>query len=462
MLADCDENGNIDPDEIEKKITNKTRAIMITHMWGVPCNMDKIQEIAKKNNFLLFEDFSHAHFAKYKDKFVGSFGDVSACSIQGQKTLTGGEGGILTTNSDEHYYRSLLFGHYNKRCVQEIPSDHPLKKFSITGMGLKQRIHPVSAAIADEQMDTIFDKIEIRRKFAKKIIRELEGVKGIRIPKIESHVEPSWYAFIFQYVPEELGGLPRDLFYKALVSEGCLDLDIPSSTCPLNLLSLFQNPKELYPSYEDKVQYSKGDFPNAEKFYQNILKIPVWSNEEDLSIIQQYIDAIKKVSENHMELIEYLKGGIKMKELNEEKQNNFLNELLTLAGNEGIDKVVVGAVIKNGEKILLLERPKDDFMGGINELPSGNMEKEETLRDALIRELKEETNLDLKSFLKYLGSFDYLSGSGKKTRQYNFLIDVIENGEIKLTEHNNFIWAEKENEAFKKVTDSVKKVLDKV
>ncbi len=206
----------------------------------------------------------------------------------------------------------------------------------------------------------------------------------------------------------------------------------------------------------------KGDFPNAERFYQSILKLPVWSNEEDLFIIQQYIDAIKKVSENYMELIEYLKGGMKMEELSKEKQNDFLNELLTLAKNEGIDKVVVGAVIKNGEKVLLLERPKNDFMGGINELPSGNMEAEETLRDALIREVKEETNLDLRSFLKYLGSFDYLSGSGKKARQYNFLIDVIENGEIKLTEHDNFVWAEKENEAFKKVTDSVKEVLDKV
>jgi perosamine synthetase len=462
ILVDCDENGNIDPDEIEKKITDKTKAVMITHMWGVPCNMDKIQEITRKNKLLLFEDFSHAHFAKYQNQFVGSFGDVSACSIQGQKTLTGGEGGILITNSDEHYYRSLLFGHYNKRCVQEIPKEHPLKRFSITGMGLKQRIHPVSAAIADEQIDTIFNKIEIRRKFAKKLIKELEGVKGIRIPKIDSHIEPSWYAFIFQYIPEELDGLPKKLFYKALVSEGCLDLDIPNSTCPLNLLPLFQNPKDLYPSYENKIKYAMGDFPNAEKFYQNILKIPVWSNECDLSIIQKYIGAIKKVSENYRDLIEYLKEGIKMKELKEEEQNDFLNELLTLARNEDIEKVVVGAVIKNGERVLLLERPKDDFMGGINELPSGNMEKGETIRDSLIREVKEETNLDLRSFLKYLGSFDYLSGSGKKVRQYNFLIDVIENGEIKLTEHDNFIWAEKENDAFKKVTDSVKEILDKI
>ena len=151
-----------------------------------------------------------------------------------------------------------------------------------------------------------------------------------------------------------------------------------------------------------------------------------------------------------------------MKELSEEKQEEFLNELLISAKNEGVIKVVVGAVIKNDDKVLLLERPEDDFMGGISELPSGKLEKNESIREALVREVKEETNLDLKNILKYLGSFDYLSSSGKKTRQYNFLIEVIETNKVKLTEHDNFVWAEKENKVFDKVTKSVKEVLEKI
>lgn len=151
-----------------------------------------------------------------------------------------------------------------------------------------------------------------------------------------------------------------------------------------------------------------------------------------------------------------------MDELTEKEQNKFLNKLVTIARREGIEKFVVGVVITNKDRVLLLERPKNDFMGGINELPSGNMERNETIREALIREVKEETNLDFNNFVKYLGSFDYLSGSGKKARQFNFLIEVLENGEIRLTEHDNFYWANKEHESFKKVTGDVKKVLSRV
>lgn len=150
-----------------------------------------------------------------------------------------------------------------------------------------------------------------------------------------------------------------------------------------------------------------------------------------------------------------------MEELNIEQENKILNDLMLKAKKEGIQKIVVGAVIKNGTKSLLLERPKDDFMGGIHELPSGNMEHNETVRESLNREVKEETNLDIKKILKYLGHFDYLSGSGKKARQLNFLIEVADGGEIKLTEHDSFIWADSKHKIIENVTDSVKEILDK-
>ncbi|MCQ4142743.1 aminotransferase class I/II-fold pyridoxal phosphate-dependent enzyme, partial [Chryseobacterium sp. EO14] len=126
VFCDCDENGNINPEYIEGLITRKTKAVVITHIWGVPCQMDKIVAICKQYHLHLIEDCSHAHGAKYKGQLVGTFGIGAAWSLQGQKIITGGEGGILTTSSEEVYYRALLLGHYNKRCRQEIPQDHPL------------------------------------------------------------------------------------------------------------------------------------------------------------------------------------------------------------------------------------------------------------------------------------------------------------------------------------------------
>ncbi|MCK5149794.1 NUDIX domain-containing protein [Candidatus Pacearchaeota archaeon] len=148
--------------------------------------------------------------------------------------------------------------------------------------------------------------------------------------------------------------------------------------------------------------------------------------------------------------------------MNKEEQIIFLRSLLEKAKKDKIEKFVVGAVIQDKDQVLLLKRPAEDFMGGINELPSGNMEEGEELFEALIREVKEETNLDLKQIKKYLGTFDYLSGSGKSARQFNFLINVEEKGEIKLTEHDEHYWANEGHEAFEKVTDSVKEVLKKI
>jgi perosamine synthetase len=124
VFCDVDLNGNIDPLKITELINIKTKVLLITHMWGNPCQMDAIMEIVENNNLALLEDCSHAHGGEYKGKKLGTFGKAGAWSLQGQKIITGGEGGIMVTNDDELYYRANLLGHYNKRCRDEIPKDH--------------------------------------------------------------------------------------------------------------------------------------------------------------------------------------------------------------------------------------------------------------------------------------------------------------------------------------------------
>ncbi len=307
ILCDCDENGNIDPSEIEKKITKKTKAVVVTHMWGIPCQMDKIVKICKKNKILLLEDCSHAHGAKYKNKPVGSFGDLAAWSLQGQKNITGGEGGIITTNNLEFYYRALLLGHYNKRCKQEIPKNNFYHKFAVTGMGLKYRAHPLAVAIAFELMKEIEKTNKIRKILAKKMIKNLINIKGLKLPPafLDQNIKPSWYAFTFQYDGLELEGLSLTKISEALWAEGLSDLDLPGSTCPLNMLPLFQKPGELFPIYKDKeakFSYKIGDFPRAEKFYNNAIKLPVGTTLQDEKLINLYLEGIKKVFKNYDQL----------------------------------------------------------------------------------------------------------------------------------------------------------------
>ena len=95
VFCDCREDGNINPDEIIRKITQKTRAVVVTHMWGIPCEMDTIHNICSRYGLALLEDCSHAHGASFGGQKVGTFGTAAAWSLQGQKIISGGEGGIL-------------------------------------------------------------------------------------------------------------------------------------------------------------------------------------------------------------------------------------------------------------------------------------------------------------------------------------------------------------------------------
>ena len=139
-----------------------------------------------------------------------------------------------------------------------------------------------------------------------------------------------------------------------------------------------------------------------------------------------------------------------------------IQQLLTDAEKDGVQKLVVGAVICKNNKFLLLERVPSDSMGGFVGIPSGTVEAGEDLLTALAREVQEETGLLVTSVLEYLGSFDWMSSSGKKTRHFNFFVQV-EDGEIKLnpTEHQAYYWVALSDAAFTtlNISDATKAVL---
>jgi 8-oxo-dGTP diphosphatase len=132
-------------------------------------------------------------------------------------------------------------------------------------------------------------------------------------------------------------------------------------------------------------------------------------------------------------------------------------QLATEARCDGVHQLVVGAVIANDGHVLLLRRPQNDFMGDIYELPSGKVEPDETLDTALRREVEEETGLEIIDIIGYLGSFDYNSASGKKSRQFNFTTTVAAAEPIHLQEHDAYLWAVPTPDA--PVTDAVRDVL---
>ena len=200
--------------------------------------------------------------------------------MNGPDPLSAGEGGFILTNDDEVCYRTLLHGQYNKRCRDEIPADHRLYGYAVTGMGLKHRIHPLAASIALDQLRHLDGYLDGRERIAAYLIEQLDGIPGICVPRLDKALRPSWYGFILEYKADELDRLPAERFYEALQApEGCHEADRPGSTCPLNLLPLFPDPAPLFPGLNKAFAYAPGDFPRAEAFHGGAIKVPVWHKE---------------------------------------------------------------------------------------------------------------------------------------------------------------------------------------
>lgn len=303
VLAECDATGNLDPGDVERRITARTRAIVVTHMWGLPADMTLLSEVAEAHGLMLLEDGSHAHGASIDGRKAGTFGCAAAFSMNGPKPLSAGEGGFVLTDDEEIYHRVLLHGQYNKRCRNEIPTNHPLYPYAVTGMGLKLRIHPLAAAIAREQLPHLDAYLEGRAHVAEVLCRELGSLPGLVAPVLPDGVRASWYGLPLLYQPEELDGLGIERFHEALLAEGCREADRPGSTCPLNLLPLFQKPKPPLPNYPGNLSYVPGNFPMAEAIWRNTLKLPVWHTEAQMALVHLYIQAITKVITNHDDLL---------------------------------------------------------------------------------------------------------------------------------------------------------------
>ena len=184
VLAEVDESLNIDPEDISKKITKKTKAIMPVHMLGNPCDMDKIMEIAKEHKLNVIEDCCQAAGASYKGKKVGSIGDIGAFSLNIYKTITAGDGGMVVTSDRDLYERAFGFhdqGHKPKRMGLEIGNR------SIIGMNL--RINELTGAVALAQVRKLEKIVKILRERKRKLKEAISEIDNIGFRKINDEGE---------------------------------------------------------------------------------------------------------------------------------------------------------------------------------------------------------------------------------------------------------------------------------
>ncbi len=207
-----------DPDDIERRITDRTKAICVVHVWGAPAEMDRICEIADRHNIAVIEDCSHAHGAVYKGKSVGTWGAVGCFSLNGKKAVDAGEGGVAVTDDPQLFDRMLLLGHFGR-----VAKGQAAESFNIGDMslGLKYRPHQCAMHLAMGSLKRLSGLNKRCERAWNWLCDELRDVPGIRPQRtLPGGQRGGYLEFVMAYDGAELGGPSREDFAKAVRKEG--------------------------------------------------------------------------------------------------------------------------------------------------------------------------------------------------------------------------------------------------
>jgi dTDP-4-amino-4,6-dideoxygalactose transaminase len=301
IFADIDPRTfNIRPDDIERKITDRTKAIIAVHIFGHPCDMEPIMAIAKKRNLRVIEDCSQAHGATYKGRKVGSWGDIGCFSIQASKNLIGGEGGVLVFDDESLFGEVVSWASHPMRQFQEL-SDSPLSTY-VDSIAPNFRMHPVSAAIAKIQLRRLDTWMAQRRENFHYLSSRLADIPGIEPPYVSGDCEHGVHMVALTYKADELNRTPLEKFRNVLALEGVENASYVGT--PIHLRPRLQERKFWGKGCpwdcghaSRLVEYKQGDCPVAEQRCSGEeLTLPsVGFHVPCRDYLDQIADAFKKV-----------------------------------------------------------------------------------------------------------------------------------------------------------------------
>ena len=247
IFADIADDFNIDPNQIEKKISKKTKAILVVHLNGRCCDMKKILQIAKKHKLKIIEDAAQCFGAKYNNKYTGTFGLAGAFSLHPMKNLSvPGDGGFLTTNSKKIYNNVMLLRDHGRIKTE----NKEIRKC----YGFNSRLDNIHAAIALIKLKKFFKWVNLRRDLAKNYSKKLEGLKFVKLPVYNKN------NFFDTYNSYVLKVKKRDQLKKFLKKKG------------IEVFSHLEKGVHL----EKNLIKKKNHLPNTEKIGREVISLPIY------------------------------------------------------------------------------------------------------------------------------------------------------------------------------------------
>jgi len=276
---------NLDPTQLEKHITPRTRAIMVVHIAGLPAEMDAILAIAQAHGLPVIEDAAHAFPAQYKGRIIGSISDLTAFSFYATKTLSTGEGGMLTTaNSEYAEHAAIMALHGISRDAWKRYSAEGSWYYEVLHAGYKYNMTDLAAAIGLHQLARSEWLLERRRAIAQCYTEAFSQWPELEIPPNPAHVVHAWHLYILKLRLERLT-ITRDVFIQALAKA-----NIGASVHFI--------PLHLHPFYRNTYQLSPNDFPVALNAYQRAISLPIYPGMTDEDV-KDVIAAVEQIIRVH-------------------------------------------------------------------------------------------------------------------------------------------------------------------
>ena len=298
----------LDPASIEERITPRTKAILVVHLFGHPADMDAINALARRHGLRVIEDCAQGPETYYHGKMIGGLGDLGVFSLNYHKHIHTGEGGVVTTDNDVLTEKVSLIRNHGEYVVADKGTTNLVNTY-----GFNYRLTELQAAIGIEQLKKLPGLMEIRRQNSKFLDDRLGQLKGLTPPFVEEGCTHSYYMQPYRY-DAEIVGIPRDTFLKALRAE------LPSSyrrendaligggyAVPLYFEPIYQ--KRIgkcafnCPRYEGKVSYERGLCPVTEQMhFSELFTLQYNRPGMSQSDLQDVVDGFEKVYAHREEL----------------------------------------------------------------------------------------------------------------------------------------------------------------
>jgi len=286
VLVDCvSDTLNVDPAALERAVTSRTKAIIPVHFAGHPCDMDVILELAAARGLAVVEDAAHALPARWRGKMVGTIGDLTCFSFYATKTITTGEGGMITTEDAAWADRMRMMSlHGISKDAWKRYTAEGSWRYEIIAPGYKYNMTDIAAALGLSQLVRCDDFLRARIRCRKLYDQGFAGCCALQTPISHDDIEHAWHLYVIRLDLEQLR-IDRDQVIELLKQR---NIGVAVHFIPLHL----------HPYYRDKYGYTPAHFPNASAAFERIVSLPIYPRLSDAEV-GEVIDAVVGITREY-------------------------------------------------------------------------------------------------------------------------------------------------------------------